>query len=251
MTGPSITRTLVTACTALLAGIAASATAYTVNDSGNVVDASGREWRNPREVLNFTWNQIDAVCHHEGEAGRRVACSGSATSAPEGAGAVDLTGWTWAYADEVCALFIEVVNQNGGALAGCPPELHEVNSVWAGPAVAALGKTSQEVSLFFELTQGWSATKVQGNGSEGIVHYVISSTFPSNVGEQDSVATLPVPTDSSGRTLGGWLYRPVGPPLPGPAAPIPTSDSWSVLFLSLLLGGLAMSRYRMKRPRQR
>lgn len=251
MTRRSRTRASLVVAAAVLTSIAATATAYSINGSGNVVDSLGREWRDPAEVLNFTWDQIDAACHHEGEVGERVACSGSATGAPNGAGTVDLTGWTWAFAGEVCALFIGVVNQNGGALAGCPPELREVDSVWAGPAVLALGKTSQDVSLFFELTQGWSATRVPGIGAEGIVLQVIDSTFPANVGEQDSVTTLLLPTGSSGRTLGGWFYRSAAPLPPGPAAAIPTLSEWGMRVLPLLMSGLAWSGYRMRGLGQR
>ena len=50
----------------------------------------GREWRELFETTGLSWSQVASVCPIDG----RTACSGAV-------GGHDLTGWTWATADQV------------------------------------------------------------------------------------------------------------------------------------------------------
>jgi hypothetical protein len=60
----------------------------------DTVTADGKEWAQPAQFTNLSWDDIDAVC----PAASGGACSG-------GLAGWDMTGWTWAAVDDLNALF--------------------------------------------------------------------------------------------------------------------------------------------------
>ncbi len=89
-----MTMRLIETC-ALLFALATTLTSTAARAQGSPVnDGHGKEWRQLTDSVGLSWEQVAEVCPRDGLS----PCAGVA-------GALDLTGWTWATDSEVIELF--------------------------------------------------------------------------------------------------------------------------------------------------
>jgi hypothetical protein len=100
----------------------------------NYIDSYGREWRSLSETKYLSWNQVNSICDDE-----TLLCAGILTNL--NGDEIDLTGWTWATADQV----VEVVHEVSGIDLNEYPygyRSEDINTLWAPITVATLGITN-------------------------------------------------------------------------------------------------------------
>jgi hypothetical protein len=157
--------------------------------AGVVHDGHGKEWRQVKETIGLSWEQVAAVCPTDG-----------VTPAASAVNGVDLTGWVWATQEQVTELFSLWV-----------PEILEMPSL-GGPnyVLPAIFFTSTFTPTFAfyiesassESVSGWTATPLPRNQA---VIAGVSATWPAfNSMWQTAGAGA---TTFAGSSLGLWLWR--------------------------------------------
>jgi hypothetical protein len=68
--------------------------AVAIADQQTTIQVNGVDWLQPIDFSQFSWNEVEAACDFRAEG----LCSGLL-------GEIDITGWTWASAEDVSALF--------------------------------------------------------------------------------------------------------------------------------------------------
>ena len=200
--------TVVVLCIALLITLTAGASAV----AAPLDDVDGKQWRQLYETTGASWSEVSQVCPRDGA----TPCSGSI-------GATDVTGWVWATAAQVMALF---AHYEPGVLAETPPS----SDAWFGTASAFLTDmrwTGYYVLYggYFEWTAGWTAsTDEVGLPLAASVSYgwwppagSFGTYAAADVGTSDRGVFLwrPVQADSTAPP------PPVEEPAPPPADPTP------------------------------
>ncbi len=186
----------------------------------------GKEWLQPADFVNLSWDDVAAVC----DSGTG-ACSGTL-------GTTDVTGYTWASVDEVSGLFNAY---------GVTPPIPGFGSVYlAGSAWAPAFLVDFEPTFADGVggsVWGWART-ADGVSGDSYNPYV-EDNFA--VDATDSATTEPS-TDAAyaGSTLGVFLYslRPTTAP-----TPVPTFPTYVLIFT--VLGLLAIATRRLSRRNAR
>ena len=108
---------------ALLVVFLASLGTLSTASSSAAPTVDGREWRELYETTGLSWSQVASVCPTDGE----TPCSGTV-------GGKNLTGWTWATADQVRDLMDD---HAPGLATADPPMVSGIEGFWA--AISFLG----------------------------------------------------------------------------------------------------------------
>ena len=107
----------------------------------------GREWRELFETTGLSWSQVASVCPTDGE----TPCSGTV-------GGSNLTGWTWATADQV----LDLMDDHAPGLATAdPPVVSGIEGFWGGdqlPRGDAVDDVHSSTYSYSEWTGGWTAS---------------------------------------------------------------------------------------------
>jgi hypothetical protein len=174
-----------------------------------VVD--GTEWALPNAVQGFSWNEVAMACPTGGGA-----CTGNL-------GGIDLTGWSWATAQEVGALFHALTPHPGGIAA-----YFEAGSTWAPQFIHLMGYTGFDnfpsfAPGFFD--EAWSATAL--SDTVAYLPALFDHIGTTSVEPADAVSTAETAlrTARAGGAINGpdlygvWLFRtPTAVPEPATTA---------------------------------
>ena len=173
--------------------------------AANAVVIGGRDWRQPVETVNLSWNQVATVCNST-----TGACAGSI-------GALAFHGWTWATTADVRALFEELVQpgtQNFSSDFGVYNNPSAADP-WIDAAISASAFTATGASSNQQSVYGWTRTLTPSDPTRACVGNLVDS-IPSP-GLSDFAQTCSTaPLSNSQGNRGVWLYRSV--PEPGTLA---------------------------------
>ena len=159
--------------------------------------AGGREWRELYETTGLSWSQVASVCPTDGVS----PCSGSV-------GGRNLSGWTWATADQALDLMDDYAP---GLATAQPPVVSGIDGFWG--AISFLGAmrwtTYTSLTYFYsEYTSGWTAstdpaTGLPLGGGAGYSHALAGSTASGSIG-------VGTDNDVASSVRGVFLWRPAG-----------------------------------------
>ncbi|MCP3879173.1 MAG: hypothetical protein GY701_12410 [Sulfitobacter sp.] len=186
----------------------------------------GKEWLQPADFVNLSWNEVAGVCDPD-----TGLCDGELNN-------VDVTGYTWASVDEVNGLF--------NAYGVTPPltaadEHLEAGSSWAPLALGDFDPTylyPQDVRF----TAGW--TRVLYLGTNAFIAYVKDAHGDEFVDTVNS--GTPFDPNVKGTDVGVWLYYDHAVAAP---ATVPTVSTYVLIFT--VLGLLVIANRRLSRRNAR
>jgi hypothetical protein len=189
---------------------------------GQAVIRDGKEWLQPIDFTNLSWNDVNAVCPVG-------VCAGTLNG-------IDVTGYTWATVDDVNGLFNSYgIEPPIGP--GPSPEFMERDSSWAPAFFADFTPTflGSRVSIL----QAWMVDDLSADSA-----YIAQIVYYLNAGPFDTVLTdRPLVKTSSRDRDGSWFWRVEGATTPGQggttppqgATPVPTINGYG---LALTIVGL-------------
>jgi hypothetical protein len=176
-------------------------------DSPSIVVANGKEWLQPDRFLYLSWNQINAVC----PAG---VCRDNGTLNGH-----DMTGWTWASADELNSLFnyylgAELLGPGPSAYSWSegennpPPNRGFANDFYSDGWRAVSEESvpdeyPQNVPNYSRLVSGWISDK---GAQAQLLALFVDRVFPWGLAVEvstNSVISGPQPEPN----FGAWFYR--------------------------------------------
>ncbi len=186
----------------------------------------GKEWLQPVDFVNLSWNDVALVCDPD-----TGLCDGELNS-------IDVTGYTWASVDDVNGLF----NTYGVTPPlTSPTQYKEVGSSWAP---LAFGDFEPTYTMPDSMDYIWGWTRILLPQ-----HYAYSPTISDyfNDSSEDIVNTAELTyAYVPNLALGAWLYRTHS--IAGPA-PVPTVPTYGLIFT--VLGLLAIATRRLSRRNAR
>ncbi|MCP3877095.1 MAG: hypothetical protein GY701_01685, partial [Sulfitobacter sp.] len=187
----------------------------------------GKEWLQPADFLNLSWNDVALICDPD-----TGLCDGQLNN-------IDVTGYTWASVDEVNGLFnaYGIIPPVGPG----PDTASEPGSSWA-PQVTADFAT--ETSTAKATANGWTRTPWFADPNNAhlaaVVNWDDHATADIAVtGASDNKASV-------GRSRGVWLHRVAAV---AEATPVPTVPTYGLIFT--VLGLLAIATRRLSRRNAR
>lgn len=157
----------------------------------DIITVDGKEWLQPKLFLGLSWKDINAVCP-DGK------CFGRLNG-------YDMSGWTWASADDVSALFNYYIGSN--ILGAAPYSYLEGESKWA-PAFFSDGWQPTDVDDLPRLkaVEGWlRSLRNRQNAYYAHILYSVGPVFESY--DQDRMYTQKDEIARKIEDRGGWFYR--------------------------------------------
>ncbi len=185
----------------------------------------GKEWLQPVDFVNLSWNDVALVCDPD-----TGLCDGELNN-------IDVTGYTWASVDDVNGLF----NTYGVTppLVG-PSAASEAGSSWAPLAFLDFEPTA--INQDYQYAWAWAST--QYTTTLGHLAEIIDRFDDSFFDEARSTSYAPF--FYSDPALGVWLYRTQAIAAP---TPVPTVPTYVLIFT--VLGLLAIATRRLSRRNAR
>jgi hypothetical protein len=167
----------------------------------------GRDWRQPIESKNLSYNHLAAVCDVN-----TGVCNGEAINI--GQPNVDLTGWIWASIDDVARLFERVTGQVSGSFYESTEFRDSARSAWVASAIDVDGN-----GVDFGLFQATRIAVDQDFGVYGLTRSLFDNTsahrayFRDTSGGSQAILKNGVLLSAARQENGHWLYRDI--PVPG------------------------------------
>ncbi|MEK0274926.1 CARDB domain-containing protein [Vibrio vulnificus] len=158
----------------------------------NFVTIDGKNWAQPADFVNLSWNDINSVCP---EAIGGVCGAGQLNG-------IDMSGWVWASINEVGDLFISpVFGIPDAVLIENDGRVQEVDSTWA-PLFLSYFNTTTSDSSYIHAVTGWTRTKVSSSVAyRGLVYQHLR-------GSPDSAETnLQTLLGDRSTSSGAWFYH--------------------------------------------
>ncbi len=185
----------------------------------------GKEWLQPADFVNLSWDEVAIVCDPV-----TGACDGMLNN-------IDVTGYTWASVADVNGLF----NAYGVTPPLAAPGLRlTAGSSWAPSLLVDFDFT--DTTATFELVWGWART-LEGDG-DAYCPYVVDD---SREGVSDvAISDYSLELSFNENSLGIWIFRPISY---AEAAPVPTVPTYGLIFT--VLGLLAIATRRLSRRNAR
>lgn len=188
------------------------------------ISADGNIWLQPLDFVNFTWNEIDAVCNSASGG----VCNGSL-------GGNILTGWTWAGIDEANSLFNSYIGTDELGRGGNPYDngdlYEEFESSWA-PAWFSDGFLPTREDLI-DQRKATSALLKDTYSPTGFARVAFLTDFAQGDLFPDNAVTMAVQNKAASNPITGALFF---------RSPPATVQSPSTMFL--LVFGLLILRSR-------
>lgn len=189
---------------------------WTGSASSTPITVDGKEWLQPIDFINLSWNDINGVC-----SGATGECNGSLNGN-------DVTGWVWAGVDDVNALFNHYIGYL--ALGPGPDAVSSPFSAYTSVFFNDGWELTTGVAndLFIEV-EGW--TRDQFGGGLARTASVVASTsdytdsFYAYATNDAKYSVSPYPL------VGAWFSRLAGPSV---AVPIPATFPLVVVGLAAL-----------------
>ncbi len=185
----------------------------------------GKEWLQPADFLNLSWDDVALVC----DPGTGL-CDGELNS-------IDVTGYTWASVDDVNGLFNTY---------GVTPPLSGDDAVWQANSSWAPSFLNQfHPVIHLEYRSVWGVVRAAPNNSNLVYcPWMIDSN-------NDAYADSAVNGANCSRAypdadLGVWLYTVAGSMI---ATPVPTAPTYVLIFT--VLGLLVIATRRLSRRNAR
>ena len=176
-----------------LVGALVSVGAPTSNAAPTV---GGREWRELFETTGLSWSEVASVCPTDGA----TVCSGTVRGR-------NLTGWTWATADQTRDLLDDYAP---GLTTAEPPVVSGIDGFWGGISFLAVMRWTTYTSSTYsysESTSGWTSTKDASGlpigGFAAYSHQLAGTTATGSVG-------VGAAADAASPARGVFLWRPAG-----------------------------------------
>ncbi len=202
-------------------------TLYSTAALAQPVIIDGKEWLQPVDFVNLSWNDVALVCNP----GTGL-CDGELNN-------IDVTGYTWASVDDVIRLF----NAYGVTPPlSSPSQFLLVGSSWA-PLFFGDFEPTYAMPQVLNEAKGWTLSIYHGSHAYTplILDYFDDALEDSiHTETTKSLETSPDPY------IGVWLYRTHS--LAGPA-PVPTVPTYGLIFT--VLGLLAIATRRLSRRNAR
>ncbi|MCP3883062.1 MAG: hypothetical protein GY701_32385 [Sulfitobacter sp.] len=185
----------------------------------------GKEWLQPADFVNLSWDDVAVVCDPG-----TGACSGTL-------GTTDVTGYTWASVDDVKGLF----NAYGVTppLAAIDQRL-ESGSSWAPLALSDFDPT--DIGKGSRAAWAWASD----SPSSGFGYSPLIRDRSHANAYDDADAGSYHSSVYATRSIGAWLYR--EPSSAGPS-PVPTAPTYVLIFT--VLGLLVIATRRLSRRNAR
>ncbi len=175
--------------------------------SGVIID--GKEWRQPADFKDVTWNALNTICSGG-------TCSGTL-------GGTDLTGWTWASIDDVVDLFNWFIGTE--ELTG-RDQYTEIISFWAPQFFTSFSISAS--TLGERSVAGWMRDTIVGNSNYASYALLIDLDGPRI---DQAYTNGQLRKSNSYSSVGAWIYR-------TSTVPEPTT----MALLSLGVAGFGFSR---------
>ena len=177
--------------------------------SADIVTVNGIEWAQVDLFIDLSWSQIN------------LACPGGVCAGTTQLNGFDMTGWTWATAQEVGDELFSEISPHPAGIA----QYTEENSLWAPATFDIVGFRPTFENQVFRYVFGYSSQE-----------YPLDTTtvyFPFIQTAKTLTGTLDI-ADTSARgnktdvqdDLGAWFFR--------PAAPVPEPSTMLLLVIALL-----------------
>jgi hypothetical protein len=204
---------------------------WTGSVSAAHITVDGREWLQPIDFINLSWNDVSQICDP-----LSGACSGVL-------GTTNVDGYSWANVDDMNILFNYYLCCLGAyPTLGPGPDLYaEQDSDWA-PAFFADGWQPTAVTMsgpslpLNTSAYGWMRETVFDEYGRLNVRYGDITDWNNAIALQEDIASTygtVYPNDTVNPDIGAWLYRNV-PEQPSPA-PIPATLPLLGLGLATLI----------------
>ena len=166
------------------------------------VVAGGKEWRQPLETVNLSWNQVTTVCNTG-----TGACAGSI-------GSVSLDGWTWAAHADVQQLFEALIQPTVTNFPTAYSDYFAIDDPDIDGAISASSFMPTRVAGTFELVQGSTRESYDATFAR------VAQLFDALPAGRTDNATLSTIVDKAAASSQGgyWLYKAIAVPEPGTLA---------------------------------
>ncbi|MFT5709322.1 MAG: hypothetical protein ACI8QT_000008 [Halioglobus sp.] len=187
---------------------------------GQSVVRDGKEWLQPVDFTNLSWDDVNAVC----PAG---VCAGTLNG-------VDVTGYNWASVDESSELFNSYGVTPPLPVPSTYSSVTEADSTWAPAFVVDFSPTVDVGTQ--QQVRGWTSSEL--NPTTG--RYTLIADVLAVLGNDSASTPNTQPKGNGFASIGVWMWR--TEPVPPTAEAVPTLSAYGLVLTVLGLFVIAARR---------